>query len=308
VNLKKYLVVFWLILLNSLLFSQNLELPLYTDSDQVIHHTGYTLCYSEEHEQAKWVAYELTLDEVQGSIDRTDDFRDDPKVRTGSAELDDFRHSGYDRGHLAPAADFSWSEEAMSDTFYLSNMSPQEPGFNRGIWRSLESQVRKWVVRDKVLLVVTGPVLRDVDYKTIGENDVAIPRYYYKVLLDIEEPEVKGVGFILPHESSSKDLSSFAVPINQVEEFTGIDFYHSLKDPLEESLESSYERVLWFDGEDYTVENQEVDRSIEESDTPAKYWINGNKRHNPDCRYYGNTKDGYYTDEKVGESCGICGG
>ena len=307
-NLKKYLVVFWLILLNSLLFSQNLELPLYTDSDQVIRHTGYTLCYSEEHEQAKWVAYELTLDEVQGSIDRTDDFRDDPKVRTGSAELDDFRHSGYDRGHLAPAADFSWSEEAMSDTFYLSNMSPQEPGFNRGIWRSLESQAREWVVRDKALLVVTGPVLRDIEYKTIGENDVAIPRYYYKVLLDVREPEIKGIGFILPNESSSKSLSSFAVSINQVEEFTGLDFYHLLEDSQEDRLESSYERSLWFDGGDYEVEKQEIDQNVEKSDTPAKYWINGNKRHNPDCRYYGNTKDGYYTDEKVGDACGICGG
>src|SRR6056297_971888 len=116
-------------------------------------------------------------------------------------------------------------------------MSPQEPGFNRGIWRSLESQVREWVVRDKALLVVTGPVLRDVEYKTIGENDVVVPRYYYKVLLDVTEPEVKGLGFLLPHASSSATLASFAVPIDEVEQITGIDFYHSLEDSIEENTE-----------------------------------------------------------------------
>ncbi|MDZ7792136.1 MAG: DNA/RNA non-specific endonuclease [Spirochaetia bacterium] len=121
-------------------------------------HTGYTLSYSEEHEQAEWVAYKLTIEELQGDVERTDNFREDKKVDTETASLSDYRGSGYDRGHLAPAADFSWSEEAMSDTFYLSNMSPQKPGFNRGIWRSLESQVREWAIRDKALLVVTGPV------------------------------------------------------------------------------------------------------------------------------------------------------
>jgi len=303
---KKLLLVVLLLSTAPLLYAQSIELPLYSASDTIVSHTGFTLSYSEEHEQAEWVAYELTKDELRGAVERTDNFRADPNIDSESASLSDYRGSGYDRGHLAPAADFSWSEKAMSDTFYFSNMSPQKPGFNRGIWRSLESLVREWAIRDEALLVVTGPVLREVNYRTIGANDVSIPKYYYKVLLDIEEPELKGIGFILPHESSSDSLSSFAVSIDEVEQITGIDFYHAIEDSLEERLESSYNRTLWFDGEDYSVQKQEV----QVEDAPARYWINtnGNTRHNPDCRYYGNTKDGYYTDEKVGDACGICGG
>jgi len=306
--IQKLLLTTFLLSLSLFSYAQNIELPEYDASDTVIHHTGYSLSYSEEHEQAEWVAYELTVEELRGNVERTDNFRADPNVDTETASLSDYRGSGYDRGHLAPAADFSWSKKAMSDTFYFSNMSPQKPGFNRGIWRSLESQVREWAVRDRALLVVTGPVLRDVEYKTIGENDVAIPRYYYKVLLDIEEPELKGIGFLLPHESSSAPLSSFAVSIDKVEQITGIDFYHAIEDDLEERLESSFNGSLWFDGENYSVEKQEVEQNVERQAAPARYWINGNKRHNSDCRYYGNTKDGYYTDEKVGDACGVCGG
>ena len=105
------------------------------------------------------VAYELTAQEVQGIVSRSDDFRADPEIITGSAALVDYRGSGYDRGHLAPAADMKWSEEAMSESFYMSNMSPQAPGFNRGIWKSLESRVRSWAVENGTVYVVTGGIL-----------------------------------------------------------------------------------------------------------------------------------------------------
>ncbi|MCF7944259.1 MAG: DNA/RNA non-specific endonuclease [Spirochaetia bacterium] len=294
--------------LTTVLFAQSIEIPLYSQEDTVISYTGFTLSYIEEHEQAEWVAYELTKEEVAGNIGRTDDFRSSPHIESETASLNDYRGSGYDRGHLAPAGDFGWSEEAMSDTFYYSNMSPQKPGFNRGIWRSLESQVRDWAVRDESLYVVTGPVFQDdEDYVTIGENEVAIPHYYYKVLLDLQEPEIKAIGFLLPHESSSKHLSAFAIPVDEIEEVTGFDFFHELDDGLEESLEADVELEAWFDGEDYEVKAStfEVDNA---SEAPAKYWMNGNTRHNPSCRYYGETKNGYYTDEKEGVACGLCGG
>jgi endonuclease G len=90
---------------------------------------------------------------------RKDNFRSDPKVKTGSAALSDYKGSGYDRGHLAPAADFKWSATAMSESFYMSNMSPQVPGFNRGIWKNIESTVRNWAVENDEIYIVTGPVL-----------------------------------------------------------------------------------------------------------------------------------------------------
>ena len=312
--MKKATFLFVLtLLLPTLLFSQQLELPYYTSSEQIINHTGYTLCYSEKYEQAKWVAYELTIEELRGNVDITDNFRADSKVDTKSASLSDYSGSGYDRGHLAPAADFKWSEQAMRDTFYMSNMSPQKPGFNRGIWRKLESEVRDWVLRDKVLLVVTGPIFNGGALGYIGDDRVAIPTHYFKAILDYREPELKGIAFILPHESSSRPLSSFAVSIDQLEQITRIDFYHSLHDSIEEELESSFNVSLWdFDG-NYSVEKRETGSSNGGSknvEGTGTYWINSNNntRHNSGCRYYGNTSNGYFTDEKIGKACGICGG
>ena len=232
------------LLLYSLLFSQQLELPKSAPSDQIVHHSNYTLNYSELHEQAEWVAYTLSSSDVYGSIGRTNDFRIDPKVKTGSASLPDYKGSGYDRGHLAPAGDMKSTYTAMSESFYMSNMSPQLPSFNRGIWKKLESTVRNWAVDYQKVYIVTGAVLT-ATYPTIGMNNVSIPEFYYKVILDYEQPEIKGIGFILPNQKSSQSLQSYAVSIDEVERFTGIDFFHSLSDDVEEQIESDVTLNKW---------------------------------------------------------------
>lgn len=222
-----------------------LEIPAVTNPDAVIVHTNYTLQYNERYEQADWVAYELTKKEVKGSIRRKDDFRSDPFVMTGSADLADYKQSGFDRGHLAPAGDMKFSFKAMDESFYMSNMSPQRPGFNRGIWKELETMVRRWAEEDGSLYVVTGPVLNKKNYPTIGENKVAVPEYYYKVLLDYTEPEIKGIGFILPNRKTENPIEGFAVPIDRVEVMTGIDFFPELPDDEEENIESHADLSLW---------------------------------------------------------------
>lgn len=222
-----------------------LELPYFEKTELVVSHPGYTLSYDEEHEQARWVAYHLTREELYGSFERKDDFRSDPSIITGSATLDDYRSSGYDRGHLIPAADLSFSEEAMSGSFYMSNMSPQEGQFNRGIWSKLEATVRNFADTEGAVYVVTGPVLTDGPYKTIGKNKVSVPNQYYKVILDYEEPELKAIGFVLPNEGSSKSLEKFATTVDEVEELTGLDFFHRLDDDEEALLEGSYDSSLW---------------------------------------------------------------
>ena len=232
------------LLLYSLLFSQQLELPKFAPSDQIVHHSNYTLNYSEQHEQAKWVAYTLTSSQVYGTVDRTNDFRTDPKVKTGSASLPDYKGSGYDRGHLAPAGDMKSTYTAMSESFYMSNMSPQVPGFNREIWKKLEGTVRNWAVANEKVYITTGAVLT-ASYPTIGINKVSIPEFYYKVVLDYEQPEIKGIGFILPNQKSDKSLQSYAVSIDEVERFTGIDFFHSLPDNIEEKIESDAAVNKW---------------------------------------------------------------
>lgn len=210
-------------------------------SGEIIKHTYYSLAYSEENEQAFWVFYELTPELINGTQSRTDDFRADPMVSTGSASLADYSGSGYDRGHLCPAADMTLNKTSMSESFYLSNMSPQLAGFNRGIWSSLESQVRKWALEYSKLYVVTGPIFKD-NIASIGANKVTVPGYYYKVLFDGND---KMIGLIMPNASSSKSLNQFVVNVDKIEQETGIDFFSGLDDKLENQLESNINTASW---------------------------------------------------------------
>ena len=219
--------------------------PLLAGNDEIIEHSYYTLAYNEQHEQADWVFYKLEAEYLQvKSNERKDNFREDPFVSTGSAALKDYKGSGYDRGHLLPAADMSWSEAALSETFFMSNMSPQAPSFNRGIWKKLETQVRDWALQHDDLYVVTGPVLQQ-GLATIGENAVSVPPFYYKVILDYNPPEYKGIGFVMANEKLIGDLGTYAVTIDSVEVLTGIDFFYSLPDDFEAQVESSIDLVLW---------------------------------------------------------------
>ncbi len=214
-------------------------LPAYSPDDAIVEHDGYTLRYREAHEQADWVAYPLLANDITGDADRDQErFQPDPLVRTGSAIGADYTRSGYDRGHLAPAGDFKFSQRLTRESFYMSNISPQTPDFNRGIWKELEELVRRWAVRDNGLYVVTGPVLKP-GLPTIGrQNEVSIPKQYYKVILYCNKPEIRMVGFLLRNEGSEKSLKQFVVPVDQIEQLTGIDFFAKLPDNLERQLES----------------------------------------------------------------------
>jgi endonuclease G, mitochondrial len=225
---------------------KDLELPNSPDCE-VVKHTYYSLCYAEPYEQAAWVAYRLTYEETTGNADRKDDnFKPDDKVETGSALPNDYSASGYDRGHLAPAADFVFSESALAETFYMSNMSPQAPDFNRGIWKKLEEQVRTWIRKEKTLYIVSGGVLKK-GLKKIGKrNKVSVPDYYYKIILDLKSPQIKAIAFLMKNEGSDEPLESFVVSIDEIEKETGIDFFPKLPDELEKELEASNNYSKWF--------------------------------------------------------------
>ena len=226
------------------LHPNELELPLMKGNIPIIKHLGYAFQYSEKHEQAFWVGYELTKKETEKAFERTDEFIPDPAVSTGTATVADYLKSGYDRGHLAPAADMGWSQQAMAESFYFSNMSPQEPGFNRGIWKNLEAQVRTWAKAYDSIYVVTGPVLKD-GLVQIGSNGVSIPKYYYKVILDNTGDDAKAIGFLMPNEASKEPLEKFAVSVDQVEQETGIDFFNKLPDSRENAFEKEVCIPCW---------------------------------------------------------------
>lgn len=219
----------------------------------------YSLCYRETYEQAEWSAECIKSSMLQKNATRSNDFRPDDKISTGSATLADYKSSGYDRGHLVPAADMSFDADAMSETFYMSNMSPQAPQFNRGIWVNLETQVRVWAQKFGKIYVVSGPVLNKSaqEFPSIGKNQVSVPEFYYKVVLapvykdeeDKNTPEdsesVMAIGFIIPNQKCEKEFWDYAVSIDEVENITNIDFFPQLEDSLENQVESAFQLEDW---------------------------------------------------------------
>lgn len=214
---------------------------------KIITHRYYAISYCEEREQAEWVAYELLGDRLrQPWVRRTNDFREDPKVKTGTSRSRDFRGPEFDRGHLVPAADMAFNDTAMSETFFMSNMTPQRAGFNQGVWRELEELTRDWARDFRHLYVVSGPVFTSDNPQQVGSTGVSVPDAFYKVLLDLTEPELKGIAFLIPNQTTDVPLEDFATSIDSVETVTGIDFFYNLLDPkLEQELESTFDTQLW---------------------------------------------------------------
>jgi len=220
----------------------------YAAYGEVVIDPRYSLAYSEAHEQAIWVAYELTKERLnRRNATRNNWFEEDKRITTGSALHADYIRSGYTRGHLAPAEDFAYDQEAMDHTFLMSNISPQLSGFNGGIWRELEELIRDWTRHNDRLIITTGPVFfegQEIEY--IGKNKVAVPHAFYKVILDIDLPEQKGIGFVIPHAVSDQPLSQYATTIRFVEELTNIDFFMDyIPQPLQDSIENNFDINQW---------------------------------------------------------------
>lgn len=217
-------------------------------TEEVIYHPNYWLCYSEEDEQAKWVATVLSAYNIlKPTVERSDKFTKDPLITTESAVTGDYTGSGYDRGHLLSFASNGWNDEVGQASFYMSNMSPQAPNTNRYTYEKLEEAERTATVQNEFLCVVHGPVLEDGPFKKIGKtSEISVPNYYYVCFLDMYGDSQKAIGFIIPNDNVNyKDITQFAVSVDTIEEKTGLDFWPLLPDEIENSLESSYDVSLW---------------------------------------------------------------
>lgn len=233
-------------------------LPKLEPTDTLIEHRAYCLVYDEKYEQAKWVAHIISVDILNGRFGRSNDFRPDTLIKTGSAEEADYFLKimqpdssykydgfGYDRGHLAPSADFRWSQIALSESYFYSNMSPQRPKFNRDGWADLEDLMRAYVYDKKQsIYVVTGPVLND-SLKVIKRsvNQVSIPKYFFKIAYDAKNQ--KGIAFLMPNDLITKPIISYAKTIDEIEEITGIDFFASLSLNVQKDIESQKDIDWW---------------------------------------------------------------
>jgi len=218
--MNKLLLVLILSLSSILSFSQKVNFGKIKD-EQIVKHKAFTLSYNESCEQPNWVYYFITKEQVS-KYKRQDNFRSDTSIKSGSATPNDYSRSGYDRGHLANASDLSYDSIALSESFFMSNMSPQKPGFNRGIWKSLEDSTRKLLVDADTIFIITGGQLNG-DLRIIGESGVCVPNFYYKILI-IKKGKKKGVlAFYMPNEKSDKSLKSFMVKPSFIEKKVGFN-------------------------------------------------------------------------------------
>ena len=220
------------------------HLPTNSSDNQLLEYTQFTISFNADHKQADWVAYELTAEEVAADMDRCDCFAKDKQITTVSPVSSDYSSTGFDKGHLAPAADNNMSELANRESFLMSNMSPQLPQFNRGIWADLEAWVREQATAHDVIYVATGPVFVN-NLGHISDKEITIPGYFYKTILRFEEGKPKTIAFLLPHVGAVGELKDYIVSVNTVETMTGIDFYPALENKEENRAESQISPKKW---------------------------------------------------------------
>jgi endonuclease G, mitochondrial len=237
-------------------------IPELKEGEELICHSAFCLVYDEEHEMAKWTAHIISREIINGAVSRTNDFRIDSLIKTGSAEEVDYFLTtekddgslkydgfGYDRGHLAPSADFRWSPVALSESYFYSNMSPQLPEFNRELWADIESFMREYVYNNpgKDLFIVTAPVLRDdLPKQTRSKNNVSIPEYHYKIGVDMQSK--KGIAFIVSQKNTGYPIESYVVSIDSIEKITGINYFPTLSAEDEKLIESNSDISQWRTG------------------------------------------------------------
>jgi endonuclease G, mitochondrial len=212
--------------------------------NQVVHRDHYVFSYDENAEQAEWLAYELNSNQLINNDFKRPYFIEDPLVETKSADWRNYKNSGYDKGHLCPAADMEFDIKAYEDTFYTSNISPQNHGFNAGIWNRLEQKVRYWAREYETVFVITAGVLKG-NQTTIGHEKVKVPNYFYKIIVTGNGNNLKTIAFLIPNKASDLSLYEYIVSIDEIEAQTGIDFFPKLEDSLENKIESEKNPRGW---------------------------------------------------------------
>lgn len=213
---------------------------------EILCRKGYLIAHDPVRKTPVWVVEHLTTSKANGVLPRKDAFTPDPHLPKGQrAELSDYKNSGYDKGHMAPSADMAWDEEAMAESFYLSNMVPQVGiGMNRGIWKDLEALVRKWAIARGSVYIFTGPIYEGEAIDDIGKNKVAVPTHLYKIVYD--ESKAEAISFIMPNSQLlSADMPKYIVTIRDIEKQTGLDFLSGLDKKAQDAIEMKKALSLW---------------------------------------------------------------
>lgn len=223
-----------------------LPAPLKNKHEKILVRKGYTVSYNQQYNLPNWVAWELTPDKLIERESRTDKFLPDPDLpETEAVTTDDYKRSGWDRGHMCPAGDNRWHWRAMQESFYMTNICPQHHNLNRGDWKELEEACRNWAQKEGKIYIVCGPILYKQQHKTIGrEHRITVPEAFFKVILCPSNPP-RAIGFIYKNTAGNHPLDSYVNSVDQVERITGIDFFPALPDEVENKVEATYNLNLW---------------------------------------------------------------
>jgi endonuclease G len=213
-------------------------------TQEIIEYPGFTVSYNKDYHNPNYVAWQLLGSQTDGNIKRSNKFVVDESVK-GCATDQDYRNSGYDRGHMFPAADAKYSERTMDACFYLTNICPQDHSLNNGAWKRLEETCRKWAIRDSAIIIISGPVLTDRLTTTIGSTKVAVPKRFFKVILAPYANPPRAIGFVMDNGYVQGGIQNSALSVDQVEAITGIDFFAALPDSIENIVESQCNFPLW---------------------------------------------------------------
>lgn len=207
-------------------------------------YTGFSISFNPALHIPNYVVWELTDEETRGKHPRKDNFRPDENV-AGSADTYDYLYSGYDRGHMAPAADMKWDSLAMDESFFMTNMCPQAKSLNTGAWKTVEEKCRTWAQRDSALIIIAGPVLNPRPHEYIGDNRVAVPRSFFKVILAPYANPIRAIAFHMPNGYIKGGMQATVTSVDNIEALTGLDFFSALPDSIEDIVEAQSDLHAW---------------------------------------------------------------
>ncbi len=227
--------------------SKKMEIPKYDDAPykQYIIHHGFELVYDESARIPEWVGYELTAEEVAGTASRGRHFVPDPDVKGVQGDNIDYRNTGWDRGHMVPAGDMKLDDQMMRESFYFSNICPQNRNLNGGDWRTLEELCRIYAQKYGKVYIVCGPIYGNNMYGRLGPHQIVIPDAFYKVLLVETNHGFESIGFIMNNEAGHKPLTTYVKTVDYVEMITGLDFFSLLPNKIEKKVESTFNLSVW---------------------------------------------------------------
>lgn len=211
---------------------------------QIIEYTGFTVNFNKDNHTPNYVVWELLGSEVTNKVSRSDNFWKDETVE-GCPDHFDYSYSGYDRGHMCPAADQKWSERAMNDCFVMANMCPQDHDLNSGAWNTLENKERQWAKRDSALIIVAGPVYKKSDNLRIGNLGIRVPSGFFKAFLAPYVEKPRAIAFVYPNMPSPGNMESYAMSIDALESILGFDLFPALPDEIENSIEAEFSFKEW---------------------------------------------------------------